>query len=66
MRSAAWLARAAASVGLFGSRTDDKALCGKRPQFIRGDVREAALIDRIFADQPVQGFRLPSFLSSDL
>jgi UDP-glucose 4-epimerase len=27
-----------------------EALCGKRPRFIEGDVRDAALLDRIFAD----------------
>jgi UDP-glucose 4-epimerase len=31
-----------------------EALCGKRPRFIEGDVRDAALLDRIFADFPVQ------------
>ncbi|MSP96845.1 MAG: UDP-glucose 4-epimerase GalE [Betaproteobacteria bacterium] len=29
-------------------------LCGKRPQFIHGDVRDAALLGRIFADYPIQ------------
>ena len=31
-----------------------EALCGKRPRFIQGDVRDAALLDRIFADFSVQ------------
>lgn len=31
-----------------------EAFCGKRPQFIRGDVRDAALLDRIFADHPIR------------
>ncbi len=29
-------------------------LCGKRPQFIRGDVRDAALLDGIFAGHPIR------------
>lgn len=28
-------------------------LCGKRPVFIRGDVRDSSLLDKIFADHPV-------------
>jgi UDP-glucose 4-epimerase len=31
-----------------------QTLCGKRPQFIRGDIRDAALLDRIFADHPIR------------
>ncbi len=31
-----------------------ETLCGKRPQFIQGDVRDAALLDRIFAEHPIQ------------
>ncbi len=31
-----------------------ESLCGKRPQFIHGDIRDAALLDRIFADHPIQ------------
>ena len=31
-----------------------ETLCGKRPQFIQGDVRDATLLDRIFADHPIQ------------
>ncbi|MFA5913370.1 MAG: UDP-glucose 4-epimerase GalE [Burkholderiales bacterium] len=30
-----------------------ESLCGKRPQFIQGDVRDAALLDRIFAGHPI-------------
>lgn len=30
-----------------------ETLCGKRPQFIQGDIRDAALIDRIFAYHPI-------------
>ncbi|MEK7875577.1 MAG: UDP-glucose 4-epimerase GalE [Pseudomonadota bacterium] len=29
-------------------------LCGKRPQLIQGDVRDAALLDRIFAGYPIR------------
>lgn len=28
-------------------------LCGKLPQFIQGDVRDAYTLDRIFADHPI-------------
>lgn len=31
-----------------------ETLCGKRPQFIHGDNRDAALLDRIFADHPIR------------
>ena len=31
-----------------------ETLCGKRPRFIQGDVRAAALLDRIFADFSVR------------
>ena len=31
-----------------------ETLCGKRPRFIQGDVRDAALLDRIFAEHPIQ------------
>jgi UDP-glucose 4-epimerase len=31
-----------------------ETLCGKRPRFIQGDVRDAALLDRIFADFSVR------------
>jgi len=31
-----------------------EAICGKRPQFIRGDVRDAALLDRVFAGHPIR------------
>jgi UDP-glucose 4-epimerase len=31
-----------------------EALCGKRPQFTQGDIRDAALLDRIFADHPIR------------
>ena len=31
-----------------------ETLCGKRPKFIHGDIRDAALLDRIFADHPIQ------------
>lgn len=31
-----------------------ETLCGKRPRFIRGDVRDAALLDRIFAGHPIR------------
>lgn len=31
-----------------------ETICGKRPQFIRGDIRDAALLDRIFADFSVR------------
>ena len=30
------------------------SLCGKRPGFIEGDVREAPLLDRIFAQHPIR------------
>jgi len=29
-------------------------LCDKRPQFIQGDVRDAALLDRVFAEHSIQ------------
>ena len=29
-------------------------LCGTRPQFVHGDVRDAALLDRIFAGHPIR------------
>ena len=29
-------------------------LCGKRPEFIHGDIRDNALLDRIFADHPIR------------
>ena len=31
-----------------------ETLCGKRPQFIQGDIRDAARLDRIFADHPIR------------
>jgi len=31
-----------------------ETLCGKRPRFIQGDVRDAALLDHLFADHPIQ------------
>ena len=30
-----------------------ETLCGKRPTFIEGDVRDAALLARVFAQHPV-------------
>lgn len=30
-----------------------ESLCGKRPHFIEDDIRDAALLDRIFADHPI-------------
>jgi len=29
-------------------------LCGKRPEFIHGDIRDAALLDRLFAEHPIR------------
>ena len=29
------------------------AICGKTPQFVRGDVRDAALLDKVFASYPI-------------
>jgi len=31
-----------------------EAICGKRPQFVRGDIRDAALLDRVFAGHPIR------------
>ncbi len=31
-----------------------ESLCGKRPQFIEGDIRDTSLLDRIFAGHPIR------------
>ena len=28
-------------------------LCGSRPAFVRGDIRDATILDRLFADHPI-------------
>lgn len=31
-----------------------EALCGRRPAFVEGDIRDAALLDRVFAEHPIR------------
>jgi len=30
------------------------ALCGRRPAFVKGDIRDAALLDRVFREHPIR------------
>ena len=31
-----------------------EAICGQRPQFVQGDIRDAALLDGLFADHDIE------------
>ena len=56
------LARAGRAIVILDNLSNSQAsvldrlaiLCGTRPQFIQGDVRDAALLDRLFAGYPIR------------